>query len=47
MLLSSKMSGGAEVELPKPDRAGADKSNSLKLWKPPKYGKSCGPLRGV
>lgn len=36
MLLSSRMSGGADVELPKPERAGADKSNSRKFWKPPK-----------
>lgn len=36
MLLSSRMSGGAEVELPRPERAGADKSNSLRFWKPPK-----------
>jgi len=41
------MSGGADVVLPKPDRAGADKSNSLKLWNPPRYGKSCGPRNGV
>lgn len=47
MLLSSSMSGGADVELPKPDRAGADKSNSLKLWKPPRYGKSWGPRNVV
>lgn len=31
ILLSSKISGGADVELPKPERAGADKSNSLRL----------------
>lgn len=47
MLLSSRISGGAEVELPSPERAGADRSSSRKLWKPPKYGKSCGPLNGV
>lgn len=36
---------GVEVELFKLDRAGADKSNSLKHGKPFKYGSNCGPLK--
>lgn len=41
ILLSSNIRGGTEEdELPIPERIGADKSNSLKLRNPFKYGRS-------
>lgn len=46
-LLSSRINGGADVDVPKPDLAGADKSKSRKFEKPSRYGKSCGPRSGV
>lgn len=40
--LSSNING-VDVEPPKPERAGADKSNSRKHGNPLRYGSSCGP----
>lgn len=42
--LSSKINGLVEVEVPKLERVGDDKSSSRKHGNPDKYGISCGPL---
>lgn len=46
-LLSSRINGGADVDVPRPDRAGADKSKSRRFENPSRYGRSCGPRSDV